>query len=100
MEKNKLTADMKDILDDDQLRDYFESRDPKRKKNDPFLDADVEESVRGKSSGLTVKQPKEEKEYGISYSQHQKHTKNIARHFFFMGVIMSLLLAILIQIIF
>ena len=93
--------DIPDELDDDQIRAWFQSRDPNRPKPNPFLTAEAEESVRGKASSLTIKQEKkEEKLYGISFSQHTKHIKEVARHFFFIGLSVALFVAIVLAIIF
>ncbi len=94
-DKKKIDDEMEDLLDDDDLRKFFQSRDPDRPKSNPFLDADVEESIRGKASTLTPKEVVEEENvYGISYTQHTKHIRDVARHFFLIGSAAALVLAI------
>ena len=96
-DKNTLSEE----LDDDQIREWFKSRDPNRKKPNPFLTEEAEEAVRGKASTLTVKKEKEEEKlYGISYSQHTKHIREVARHFFFVGSSVALFVAIVLAVIF
>ncbi len=93
-------SDISDELDDEQIRAWFQSRDPSRKKVDPFLTDEARESVKGKASPLTIKEEKEEKAYGISFSQHSKHVRNVARHFFFFGSSVTLVVAIILALIF
>ncbi len=92
----KIDDEMEDLLDDDDIREFFQSRDPDRPKTNPFLDADVEESIRGKASVLTPKEVVEDDAnvYGISYTQHTKHIRDVARHFFLIGSAAALVLAI------
>lgn len=92
----KISDDIEDLLDDDDIRKFFQGRDPDRPKVYPFLDPDVEESIRGKASTLTPKEVVEDKEkvYGISYTQHTKHIRDVARHFFLVGSAVALILAI------
>ena len=87
-------------LDDDQIREWFESRDPNRKKIDPFLTDEARESVKGKSTPLVIKEDKEATEHGISFSQHSMHVRNVARHFFFFGSSVALVVAIILALIF
>ncbi len=93
--------DLSKELDDDQLREWFQSRDPNRKKVNPFLTAEAEESVKGKAAPLTItEEAKEEKAYGISYSQHEKNIRDVSRHFFFIGSSVALLIAIILSLLF
>lgn len=92
--------DVPEELDDDKIREWFLSRDPNRKKVNPFLTEEAEESVKGKASTLTIKEAQKETTHGISFSQHTKHVRNVARHFFFFGSSMALAVAIILAIIF
>ncbi len=87
-------------LDDDQLREWFASRDPNRTKVNPFLTDEAEESVRGKASPLTTKKEEKETLHGISYSQHTKSVREVARHFFLIGSAVTLFVAIVLALIF
>lgn len=96
----KIDKEMKDLLDDDEIRKFFQGRDPDRPKSNPFLDADVEESIRGKASTLTLKEVVEDETvYGISYTQHTKHIRDVARHFFLIGTAAAFVLAIILAVI-
>ncbi len=91
----KVSENMEELLDDDDIRKFFQSRDPDRLKVDPFLDSDLEESIRGKASTLTPKEAvEEERVYGISYTQHTKHIRDVARHFSLIGSAAALMLAV------
>ena len=93
--------EMKELLDDDKIREFFMSRDPSRPKPSPFLTDDEERSYTGKASKLTlVEEEKEEKTYGVSYSEHQHHSKQVAFRFFNLGLILGLLLSIVLVLIF
>lgn len=95
--------DLKNLLDDDEIRKYFMSRDPERKKVNPFLTIESEEQYNGKASALKVvasTEDSEEKEYGISYSQYQKQSKSIAFRFTFIGINAGLLIAIILKLFF
>lgn len=82
--------DIKDLLDDDDIRNYFQSRDPKRKKT--FINPDETSTTHGKASAL---KPKEDEEvHGVSFTQHVKRTKEAARHFTWIGISVGLFLAI------
>ena len=87
---------MQDLLDDDDIRNYFQSRDPARKKPDPFID--LESADKGKASVLT---PKEETEdiHGVSFSQHVKQIRETARHYLWIGLSIGLVIAIIITLI-
>lgn len=100
MNDTNLPEDLDDELDDDQIREWFQSRDPNRKKVDPFLTEEAAELVQGKASPLTIKSEKEEIEHGVSFSQHTKHVRNVARHFFFFGSSVALTVAIILALIF
>jgi len=98
---NKELSEISEELDDDQIREWFQSRDPDRKKVDPFLTEEAKESLGGKASPLTIKEEiEQEKSYGVSYSQHTKHIRDVARHFFFVGSSAALFVAIILAIIF
>lgn len=88
-------TNMDEVLNDDQLRDWFTSRDPNREKTNPFLDADLEESITGKASSLKLKEQTEDDTWGISYSAHSKHVRDVGRHFFFIGAGVALIVAII-----
>ena len=96
----EISDEMKELLDDEQIRKFFQSMDPNRPKTNPFLTDEAEESVRGKASGLTLKQPeaKEEKVYGIADTQHTKHIRDVARHFSLIGSAVALTIAIILSI--
>lgn len=88
---------IEDLLDDDQIREFFESRDPNREKPSPFLTEEAEEQYSGRASKLkTVSEDTEEEEvYGISYTQHQKHIRQVAFRFTWVGMCLGLLTSIL-----
>ena len=94
--KTELSKEMEELLDDDAIREWFQGRNPDRPKANPFLDPEVEESLSGRASVLTPKEDVETKEkvYGISYSQHTKHIRTVARHYFLIGSATALVLAI------
>lgn len=95
MNKPNIDKETEELLDDDQLRNWFQSRDPSRKKPNPFLDEEAQENYGGgKSSSLTIKQETKEKEYGVSYSEHRRHLRQIARHFTFIGISIALIIVI------
>lgn len=89
---------MKDLLDDDDIRNYFKSRDPNRKKIDPIIDLETAEQHKGKASALS---PKEETEeiHGVSFSQHIKQIRETARHYVWIGIAMGLTIAIIVTLI-
>lgn len=97
---NKDKTKLEEELDDDAIREWFASRDPNRPKVNPFLTDEAEESVRGKASSLTIKKEEKEKLYGISYSQHTKSVREVARHFFLIGSAVTLFVAIVLALIF
>lgn len=92
---------VKDLLDDDDIRKYFQGRDPSRAKPKPFLTDEAEETYRGKSSTLTAK-IKEEKEevYGVSFTQYTKQLREVSRHFLWIGMSVAFSIAIIITLIF
>ena len=83
--------DIKDLLDDDDIRNYFQSRDPSRKKT--FIDPDETTKFYGKAGALKPKE-NEEEVHGVSFTQHVKRTKEAARHFTWIGISIGLFLAI------
>lgn len=91
--------ELEKVLDDDQLRDWFKSRDPERKKIDPFISEEAAEEFGGKASTLTVKE-EEEKVHGISFSEYTKQVKNISINFTWVGISIGLLLAIILALVF
>ena len=88
--------EMKELLDDDDLRNYFQGRDPKRKKVDPNIS--LETAEQGKASVLTPKKETEEA-HGVSFSQHVKQIRVTARHYLWIGLILGLAIAIIITLI-
>ena len=90
--------ELKAILDDDDIRRYFESRDPNRKLPNPGLTEDTADELKGKASVLT---PKEEKEdvHGVSFTQHVKRIKETLRRGVLGGIALGLLLAIVLTLI-
>ena len=96
----KLSEDdeMKDLMDDDEIRNYFNSRDPNRKKVDPIIDLESAEQHKGKASALT---PKEETEeiHGVSFSQHIKQIRETARHYIWIGMALAFTIAIIVTLI-
>lgn len=104
-EKNNIDDDTRDMadsnlleaLDDEDIRKWFESRDPSRAKPNPFLTSDAEESVRGRASSLKIIEEDEESEqpWGVSYTQHQKHVRDVARHFFWAGMTIAFVFSII-----
>ena len=91
--------ELEKVLDDDQLRDWFRSRDPERKKIDPFISEEAAEEFGGQSSVLTVK-AEEEKIHGVSFSEHTKQVKNVSVNFTWIGISIGLILAIILALIF
>ncbi len=91
--------ELEKVLDDDQLRDWFKSRDPERKKIDPFISEEAAEEFGGKASTLTIKE-EEEKVHGISFSEYTKQVKNISINFTWVGISIGLLLAIILALVF
>lgn len=92
--------ELEKVLDDDQLRDWFKSRDPERKKIDPFISEEAAEEFGGKASTLTIKEEEEEKVHGISFSEYTKQVKNISINFTWVGISIGLLLAIILALAF
>lgn len=92
---------IEDLLDDDDIRNFFQSRDPNRAKPVPFLDEETAEKYKGKATVLTPKEPteKDEESYGISFTQHVKSIKETARHHTWLGISIGLGLAIVITLI-
>lgn len=90
--------DMKELMDDDDIRNYFKGRDPDRKKVDPIIDLDAAEQYKGKASALS---PKEETEeiHGVSFSQHIKQIRETARHYIWIGLALGLAIAIIVTLI-
>lgn len=91
--------ELEKVLDDDQLRDWFKSRDPERKKIDPFISEEAAEEFGGKSSTLAIKE-EEEKVHGISFSEYTKQVKSISINFTWVGISIGLTLAIILALIF
>jgi len=91
--------ELEKVLDDDQLRDWFKSRDPERKKIDPFISEEAAEEFGGKASVLTAKE-EEKKIHGVSFSEHTKQVKNVSINFAWFGVSIGLTLAIILALIF
>jgi hypothetical protein len=87
---------LEDILNDDDIRKFFQSRDPDRKKSNPFISEETAEQYGGKASSLTKKEEVEEKVFGVSFSEHTKHLRQVARHFTWIGISVGLLIAILV----
>jgi len=97
----ELPQELEEILDDEKIREWFESRDPNRKKVNPFIDADAEELYSGRASSLTPAGEKlENKPYGISYSEHERHIRNVAKNFAFIGIAIGLTIAIVLALIY
>jgi len=90
--------ELEKVLDDDQLRDWFRSRDPERRKIDPFISEEAAEEFGGKSSVLTVKE--EEKIHGVSFSEHTRLVKNVSMNFTWIGISIGLILAIILALLF
>lgn len=91
--------ELEKVLDDDQLRDWFRSRDPERKKIDPFISEEAAEEFGGRASVLTAK-TEEEKIHGVSFSEHTKQVKNVSMNFTWIGISIGLTLAIILALIF
>jgi hypothetical protein len=87
--------DMKDILDDDDIRNYFKSRDPERKHMNPGLTPEISDSMQGKASVLKTKETPDEEIHGVSFTQHTKSINNTKRHFGFLGAIFALIICII-----
>ena len=91
--------ELEKVLDDDQLRDWFKSRDPERKKIDPFISEEAAEEFGGRASALMVKE-EEEKIHGVSFSEYAKQIKNVSMNFTWIGISIGLILAIILALIF
>ena len=88
--------DIKALMDDDDIRKYFQSRDPARKKVDPFIG--LESADQGKASALTPKEEVEEV-HGVSFTEHVKRIREAARHYIWIGISLGLAIAIIITLI-
>ena len=86
--------ELKEILDDEDIRKYFQSRDPNRKLPNPGLTEETADELKGKASVL---KPKEEKEdaHGISFTQYIKGIKETLRRGILVGISIGLFLAII-----
>ncbi len=91
--------ELEKVLDDDQIRSWFTSRDPERKKINPFITEEAAEEFGGKASVLKVKE-EEEKVHGVSFSEHTKQVKNVSMNFTWIGISIGLILAIILALIF
>lgn len=91
---------LEELLGDQDLMEYFVSRDPNRKKIDPFLTEDAQKDYTGKSSVLTKveKRDDDENTRGVSYSQHQKHVNDVARNYTWVGISVGILFAIIVTV--
>ena len=87
--------ELKKLLDDDDIRGYFQGRDPTRKKVDPRIAFEHEEEDKGKASALTPKEETEEV-HGVSFSQHVKRIREAARHYLWIGLSLGLAIAIVV----
>lgn len=92
--------ELEKVLDDDQLRRWFISRDPERKKIDPFISEEAAEEFGGKASTLMIKEEEEEKVHGISFSEYTKQVKSISINFTWVGISIGLTIAIILALIF
>lgn len=91
---------LEELLGDKDIMEYFLSRDPNRKKADPFLTEDSQKAYTGRASSLTkVEKRDEEDVWGVSYSQHQKHVNDTARNFTWIGISIGIMVAMAITII-
>lgn len=91
-----------DLLSDEDIRNWFQSRDPNRKKSNPFLTDDAKEQYTGKASKLKIVgdvKKDEERDWGVSYSEHQRHLKQSSKNFMWIGINGGLLISILLVII-
>ena len=96
----KSNEEIESVLNDDDIRNWFLSRDPDRKKVNPFIDEEAAEMYRGQASSLTPAEEKSnDKVYGISFSQHERHIKNVSKYFTFFGIAIGLIIAIIIAIV-
>lgn len=90
---------LKELLDDDDIRKYFQGRDPSRAKPHPFLTEESEEQFKGKATTLKPKEVEEKEDvYGVSYTQHNKTVREIGRHFFWIGMSLAFIIAIIVTI--
>lgn len=96
-----VSKETEELLNDDDIREWFRSRDPDRKKTNPFLTDDAEKQYTGRASKLAIIN-KDDKEqiWGISYSEHQKHLKQSSKNFMWVGINIGLFLSILSVVIF
>lgn len=88
--------ELKQLLDDDDIRRYFQGRDPERKKPNPGLTEDIAEQIQGKASALTPKEVKNEDDvHGVSFSQHIKSVRETKKHYIWIGICAGLTIAII-----
>lgn len=89
---------------DQQLLDWFKSRDPDRVKASPFSDSETAEQYGAKSTkpnkspDSTVQQ--EQDGLGVSFTQHEWHIKYVSRNFTYIGIAIGLFVAIVLALIF
>ena len=91
--------ELEKVLDDDQIRNWFTSRDPERKKINPFITEEAAEEFGGRASVLTAKE-EEEKVHGVSFSEHTKQVKSVSISFTWVGISIGLISAIILALIF
>ena len=87
--------ELKQLLDDDDIRRYFQGRDPERKKPNPGLTEDTADQIQGKASVLTPKVEKDDDVHGVSFSQHIKSIRETKKHYIWIGICVGLAIAII-----
>ena len=91
--------ELKELLDDDDIRKYFQSRDPERKKPNPGLTEDTADQLKGRASALKPKEEAEDDVHGVSFSQHMKAISNTRRRCILAGISTGLFIAIILTIV-
>lgn len=86
-------------LDDEDIRRWFESRDPERKKPNPFITQETAEQWSPKPRGLTsVNSPansaQSDQPGPPTFTEHDRHIREVARRFTYMGAAAALAVAI------
>ena len=98
--------DLESQLDNDQqLMDWFKSRDPDRVKASPFRDSEMAEQYGAKptksnKSQDNTDQQQEQDGLGVSFTQHEWHIKHVSKNFTFIGIAIGLFVAIVLALVF
>ena len=99
-EEQEFPKEVEELLNDDNIRQWYQSRDPNRKKVNPFIDEETSEMYAGKASPLKTVEEEEEKVYGVSFSEHMKHIREVSWNFTWIGMSIGLIIAVVLAVIF